>query len=228
MRVETRHAPAFSIARVSLEAGESVKAESGAMAMHSLGITLQAQMQGGLRSALKRSVLGGESLFVTTFTAHPQSPGWVDFAARLPGDIVTFDVTPARGLVLTRGSWLASADGVAIDTKWGGGSSLFGGEGGFVVHCTGQGTVIGACYGALDRHDLAEGQGFTVDSGHLVAYEEQVRIQTRKASTGIIQSVKSGEGLVIDVSGPGSVWTQTRNPQEFIGWLTQVLPFSRG
>jgi uncharacterized protein (TIGR00266 family) len=228
MRVETRQAPSFSIARVFLDPGESVKAESGAMAMHSMGITLAAQMQGGLRSALKRSVLGGESLFVTTFTAHPQAAGWVDVAARLPGDIVTFDVSPGRGFVLTRGSWLASADTVAIDTKWGGASSLFGGEGGFVIHCTGQGTVIGAAYGAIDRHDLAEGQGFTVDSGHLVAYEEQVRIQTRRATTGLLQTAKTGEGLVIDVSGPGSVWTQTRNPHELIGWLTQELPFQRG
>ena len=34
---------------------------------------------------LKRSVLGGESLFMTTLTA-PQSGGWVDVAANLPGD----------------------------------------------------------------------------------------------------------------------------------------------
>jgi uncharacterized protein (TIGR00266 family) len=197
------------------------------MAMHSLGLTLAAQMQGGLRGALKRSVLGGESLFITTFTAHSQAAGWVDVAARLPGDIVTFDVSPGRGLVLTRGSWLASADGVALDTKWGGASSLFGGEGGFVIHCTGTGTVIGACYGALDRHDLGEGQGFTVDSGHLVAYEEQVRIQARRATAGLIQTAKTGEGLVIDVTGPGTVWTQSRNPHELVGWLTRELPFQR-
>jgi uncharacterized protein (TIGR00266 family) len=225
MRVETRHAPAFAIARVSLDPGESFKAEAGAMALHSTGVTLQAQMQGGLGGALKRRVLGGESLFITTFTAHPQVAGWVDVTGRLPGDIVLFDVDPSRGLNLTRGSWLASADSVAIDTKWGGASNLFGGEGGFVIHCTGQGTVVGGCYGALDRHDLAEGQGFTVDSGHLVAYEDQVHIQTRKATKGFMQTLKSGEGLVIDVTGPGSVWTQTRNPHEFLGWLTRELPF---
>ena len=36
---------------------------------------------------------------------------------------------------------LASEMGVTLDTKWGGAKLLFGGEGGFVVHCTGQGKV---------------------------------------------------------------------------------------
>ena len=36
---------------------------------------------------LKRSMLGGESLFMTTFTA-PAAGGWVDVAAHLPGDVI--------------------------------------------------------------------------------------------------------------------------------------------
>jgi uncharacterized protein (TIGR00266 family) len=228
VQVETRHSPSFAVARVHLAPGESVRAESGAMAMTSLGVQIAAQMQGGLLGSLKRSVLGGESLFVTTFTGHPQAPSWVDLAARLPGDVVSFDVTPGRGIVFTRGSWLANDVGVEMDTKWGGARMLFGGEGGFVLHMSGLGTVLGACYGALDRHDLGAGQGFTVDSGHLVAYEETVQIQSRAAAPGLMQSWKSGEGLVLDVHGPGTVWTQTRSPAEFVRWLTSSLPGQRG
>ena len=227
MRIEKRHDPSFSLARLHLDPGEAVRAESGAMAMHSLGVTVEASMQGGMMKALKRSVLGGESLFLSTFRAHPQSSGWVDVAARLPGDVTTFEVTPERGIVLTRGSWLAAASGVEIDTKWGGVRNLFGGEGGFIVHCTGVGPVVAACYGALDRHDLADGQGFTVDSGHLVAYDESITIRARTVSSGLMQTLKSGEGMVIDVTGPGSVWTQSRSPGQLVEWLTMVLPFSR-
>jgi uncharacterized protein (AIM24 family) len=46
----------------------------------------------------------------------------------------------------------------------------------------------------------------------------------RKASGGgLIQSFKSGEGLVFEFSGPGKVWTQTRNPNELVGWLQGML-----
>jgi len=225
MQVEPRHQPSFATARIHLAAGESFQAESGAMAAHSTGIDVQAQMQGGLVRALSRSVLGGESLFVTTFTAHPQQAGWVDLAARLPGDVLVFDVTPGSGLVLTRGSWLGSAATVTLDTKWGGASSMFGGEGGFVIQATGHGSVIASCYGAVDQHDLPAGGGFTVDTGHVVAYEESIpRPALRRVSKGILTTLKSGEGLVFDFVGPGTVWTQNRNPNEFLSWISRASP----
>ena len=224
MRTEVRHNPSFAIVRVFLEPGETAQAEAGAMAMHSLGIDVQAQMKGGLMKSLSRSMLGGESMFITTYTAHPQAAGWVDVAARLPGDAVSLDVTPQHGKVLTRGSWLAASAGVTLDTKWGGFGNLFGGEGGFTVHAGGQGEVIAACYGALDRHELPPGGGFTVDSGHVVAYDDGMQPTLRRVGRGLMTGMTSGEGLVFDFQGPGTVWTQSRNPNEFVGWLSQMLP----
>ena len=227
MQVEVRHNPSFAVARCLLAPGEQVKAESGAMAMQSFGVEVAAQMQGGFMSALKRSALGGESFFISTFTGHPQAQTWVDVAANLPGDIVVLDVDPARALVLTKGSWLASEAGISLDTKWGGSSMFWGGEGGFTVRCSGQGKVVVASYGALDQHVLAEGQGFSIDTGHLVAYQDGMNVQVRKIAKGWVQSAKSGEMLVMDIQGPGTVWTQSRNPNALVDWLTQVLPFTR-
>ena len=51
-------------------------------------MALEAKMEGGALKSLKRSVLGGESLYVSTFTA-PDTGGWVDVAAKLPGGIPT-------------------------------------------------------------------------------------------------------------------------------------------
>jgi uncharacterized protein (AIM24 family) len=39
-----------------------------------------------------------------------------------------------------------------------------------------------------------------------------------------MQTFKSGEGLVFDFSGPGKVWTQTRNPNELLGWIQIMMP----
>jgi uncharacterized protein (AIM24 family) len=50
---------------------------------------------------------------------------------------------------------------------------------------------------------------------------------TRKVTKGIMQTLKSGEGLVMDFVGPGRIYMQTRNPSEYIDWLTSVLPFTR-
>src|SRR6476660_5735443 len=177
MQVELRHNPSYAVARLHLAPGEQFLGEAGVMVMQSFGVTVQSQMQGGFMSALKRSALGGESFFVTTFSGHPQSPTWVDIAARLPGDATVIDCRPDRPLVLTKGSWLASEMGVTLDTKWGGAKLLFGGEGGCVVHCTGQGKVVAVTFGALDQVELALGQGFTIDGGHLVAYDAGMPVQ---------------------------------------------------
>jgi len=224
MQVSIRHNPSFAVARCTLAGGETVRAESGAMMATSDGVGVQAQMQGGLMKSLKRSVLGGESLFVTTFTA-PTQGGWVDVAANLPGDLIVRDVS-AKPWNLSRGSYLSSEGGVEIDTKWGGFRNVFGGEGGFLIHASGSGQVVASCYGALDSVTLGAGEQLVVDSGHMVAFEDGIQMTLRRIS-GTMASLKSGEGVVFEFTGPGEVLMQSRNPGALITWLTQVLPFTR-
>ena len=185
------------------------------------GVTVEAKMQGGLMKSLKRSVLGGESLFIATAQG-----GWVDCAANLPGDAVVRTVGGGKTLNMSRGSFLVCESGVEIDTQWGGFQNLFGGEGGFLVHASGEGEVVAACYGALDTISLGPGEKVVVDSGHMVAYDDTVSMSIRRVA-GTMTSLKSGEGLVFDFTGPGEVLTQTRNPSALISWLTTVLPFTR-
>ncbi|MDX6534602.1 MAG: hypothetical protein QOJ13_1659 [Gaiellales bacterium] len=225
MEVAVRHTPSFAVARCTLAGNETMRAESGAMMATSDGVAIQASMQGGLVKSLKRSVLGGESLFITTYTAPPQG-GWVDCAANLPGDAVVMRLTEGKAINIQRGSYLCSESMVEIDTKWGGFRNLFGGEGGFLIHATGQGEVVASCYGALDRMTLAPGERLVVDSGHMVAYDATIEMTLRRAA-GTMGSMKSGEGFVFEFTGPGEVMTQSRNPDALIGWLTTVLPFSR-
>ena len=225
MQVEIRHSPSFAVARCTLAATEHVKVESGAMAAMSDGVTLDAKMEGGFFKSLSRSALGGNSFFVTTYTSSVDG-GWVDVTATLPGDIIVLDSTPERPLAVTRGSWLANEQSLSMDTKWGGASNLFGGEGGFVSRFDGAGKVVVASYGALDRHALDAGQRMVVDSGHLVAYDAHIAMKARTTG-GVMKSLKSGEGIVVEITGPGLVWTQSRNPNALVTWLTNVLPFSR-
>jgi uncharacterized protein (TIGR00266 family) len=227
MHVDVRHSPAFAVARVNLEPGEQLKAESGAMMAMSAGVDLQASTQGGVMKGLKRSFLGGESLFVSTFTA-PAGGGWVDVAHHLTGDVIVAGILPDQPMNVTKGCWLASSATVELDTRWGGFKSLFGGEGGFLIHAHGQGTILLACYGAIDTVDLAAGERLTIDSGHVVAYGPTVEFQLRKASNGFVQMLKSGEGFVFDFTGPGWVMTQSRNPSALAAWVRQVMPGQTG
>ena len=66
---EVLHQPAFSLAVIRLQPEQSIQAEAGAMVSMSANIELQSQMKGGLFGAIKRAA-GGESAFVSTFTAR--------------------------------------------------------------------------------------------------------------------------------------------------------------
>jgi uncharacterized protein (TIGR00266 family) len=226
MDITVRHNPSFTVARVGLAGGETVKVESGAMMATSGGVAMEAKMDGGLLKSLKRATLGGESLFITTLTA-PAQGGWVDVAANLPGDAIVQNVGDGQAVFIQRGSWLCSSSGVELDTKWGGFKNLFGGEGGFVVRAAGTGQLVLSCYGALDTVDLAAGETLTLDTGHMVAYSEGTTMSIRTATGGAIASAKTAEGLVFDFTGPGWVMTQSRNPKQLITWLGANMPGSR-
>jgi uncharacterized protein (TIGR00266 family) len=226
MEITIRHSPAFSIARCQLVGGEVLKVQPDAMVAHSPGMELSARVDGGVMRGLKRKMLGGESFFVTTYTAPPQG-GFVDVAPYLFGDMLTLPVPNGHALILSRSGWVASGPDVDIDARWGGFKNMFGGEGGFVVRATGQGDVILGCLGALDLFELGAGERLILDSNHMVAYDETVTYNLRRAVEGrSIQSVKTGEGFVFEFTGPGRVYGQTRSPQSFLTWLKGALTLS--
>lgn len=218
MQVRTRHTPSYGVARLMLAPGEPVQVESGAMLATSYGVAVSASAQGGVLKSLARAAFGGESLFVSTYTA-PQQGGWVDVAPNLPGDLNVIELDGRTGWCVTKGCWLASASTAQVDVQWSGFKNLFGGEGGFLAHATGRGPVVVACYGALDTMTLQPGEFVTVDTGHVVAYADTVQSRLRQISQGASQSLRSGEGLVFDFAGPGQVLVQTRTPRGLVSWL---------
>ncbi len=190
----------------------------------SAGVTLDVGTGGGLMAGLKRSVLAGESFFVTTYTA-PQQGGWVDVAGVLPGDIIGIDIKPDRPFFVTKGCWIANSFGTEVTSKWGGGKNLFGGEGGFGLQATGQGQVVVSVYGALDIVDLQPGESIVVDTGHVVAYDLGIQFRLRRAVEGkTFSSLTSGEGFVFDFFGPGRLLLQSRNPSALTSWIHQQAP----
>lgn len=62
-----------------------------------------------------------------------------------------------------------------------------------------------------------------LDTGHLVAIDATVQYSIRKVG-GWKSTIFSGEGLVLDIKGPGRVIAQSRNPGEFVNWLNPMLP----
>jgi uncharacterized protein (AIM24 family) len=81
-------------------------------------------------------------------------------------------------------------------------------------------------YGAIHAIDLAAGQQYVVDSGHMVGWEEAVTYEVRKAGNWK-STILGGEGLVVALTGPGRIYVQTRSQDSFLDWLIPKLPTQR-
>jgi uncharacterized protein (TIGR00266 family) len=221
MRTEISYSPAFAMATVHMDQGESMKAEAGAMMAMTPSVEIQTSTKGGVLKGLKRSVLGGESFFMNTFTASGPD-AHVVVAPSLPGDIIIWPLT-GNTVYLQSGSYLASPETIDIDSKWGGAKTFFSREGLFMLKCNGTGDLLVSSYGAIQALDLTEGQSYVVDTGHMVGWEEGVGYEVQKAGNWK-SSILGGEGLVVKLTGPGRVYFQTRSPDSFLDWLIPKLP----
>lgn len=225
MQIDIGYRPAHSLAKVSLQHGEQLVAESGALVGMSTNVQMQTQNQGGLMGGLKR-MFGGESFFRNTFTAA-NGPGEVLLAHALCGDMTVLEMTPT-GYFLTSSTYIASSPGVQIETKLGGMKSFFSGEGVFCMKATSQqpGQILIGAFGGIE--EVACDGNMVIDTGHLVAWDASLTYKVGKSGSGWIASYLSGEGLVCHFQGQGRIWMQSRNPPAYGQEIGKMLPPRKG
>lgn len=225
MQAEILYRPSYSLTVVKLEPNEEIRVEAGAMVSMSPGVTLETKMAGGILASLKRSMLGKESFFLNDYRA-PAQGGEITLAPVLPGDMMVLDLG-GENLVVQSGSYVASSEGIEIDTKWTGAQTFFAREGLIMLKASGSGKLILGSYGAIHEKDLKAGEVYTVDTGHLVAFSEGMGFKVKTVG-GVKSTLFSGEGLVVDLTGTGKLFMQTRSDDAFLSWLIPKLPTQKG
>ncbi len=221
MEFEILYQPSYALAKIALRGGESIVAESGAMVAMSDNVEIQTEARGGLFGGLKRSMLGGESFFQNTFVAQ-NGPGEVMFAPALPGDIAHLRLN-GETVFVQSGSYMASSPDIEVDTKWSGAKGFFSKEGLFLLRASGMGDLFLSSYGGIHEITLNPGQSYTIDTGHMVAFDSTIDYNVRKVG-GLKSTLFSGEGLVASYSGTGRLFMQTRSEDAYLSWLIPQLP----
>ena len=225
MKHRIMYQPSYSLLELTLEDGESVLSETGAMVSMTPNIQLKTAARGGILGGLKRSLLGGESFFINTFTCQG-GQGELTLAPTLSGDVMHAPMT-GGSLYVQSGSYLAGSEAITVDTKWGGARTFLQGQGLFLLKCDGIGDLFLSSYGAIHALELAPGQQYVVDTGHVVAFDGTIDYKVR-GSGGLKELFLSGEGLVCDFTGPGRLYLQTRSWQSFLSFLVSKMPKNSG
>ncbi|GAB4486010.1 MAG: TIGR00266 family protein [Anaerolineales bacterium] len=220
MQIDIQHRPSYSLAVVQLAPNERIRAESGAMVSMSASVNIETKAEGGILKSLSRAVLGGESFFQNFYQAGPQG-GEVTLAPELPGDIALIDMH-GETLMVQTGSYLASENGIDLSAKISM-KALMSAEGLSMLEAKGSGKLLVSSYGAIYEKTLASGEKYIVDTSHLVAFNSTLQAVPRAAG-GLKATLLSGEGLVVELTGPGRLYIQTRSPKALINWIIPQLP----
>jgi uncharacterized protein (TIGR00266 family) len=213
--------PVFTTLTLTLGPGETVRAEAGAMVSMSPTLELKSKTQGRGLGGMLRAAIGGEGLFAAEYTAEG-GPGELVLAPATPGAILSFEMT-GNTIFAQGGAYIAGSTDLELSTQ-GSVKALVSGEGLFLQKISGVGTVFLSSYGAVMEKELAAGEHYIVDTGHLVAFEETVTYTIRKAARGLVSTVMSGEGLVCNFVGPGKLWIQSRNLKGFAQLIAKMIP----
>ena len=225
MRYDLLQKPDFTLLRIVFDApGEQMLAESSAMVARDHAVDMKTQMRGGLLSAAKRKLLGGESIFQNTFTAT--APGQRLWLAPGPeGDVEVVQCDGVTPIFLSSGAFLASAPSVTLDTQWGGARGFFSGAGLFLLKAQGTGPLFFAAYGGIHAVDVGPA-GYVCDTSHIVGFTGGLSYDVRKLG-GLKSLFFSGEGLVCHFHGHGRLWISTRNPGGLVSFLQPFRAVSR-
>jgi uncharacterized protein (TIGR00266 family) len=214
MEFDIQGNPDYGQVRVRLNPGEKFIAEGGSMAWMDSAMQSKARLLGGFFRALLRKVTGGESMFVGEYFSD--SGGEAAFSPSTPGTVLQRTLR-GDSIILTAGSFMACTPGVVLSTKFGGMRGLFSGEGLFFLECSGNGELLFNSYGAIIEKEI-DGS-FIVDTSHVVAWEPSLSYSIQGMG-GIKSTLLSGEGLVMNFSGRGKIFLQTRTLEGMASWLS--------
>jgi len=222
LKFEIKYKPSYAMLVATLEQGETITAEAGAMTYMEPTIEVHTRKrEKSLLGTLGLSLIGGQSFWVNDYTATNGSAE-VAFVAAPVGDIKQLDIAPGSGFVIQKSAYVASTSGIDLDVKWEGFTKGLFGQGLFMLKATGSGQMFINTFGAIDTHTLRPGQTLIVDNFHLVGFSESCSYKVTRLG-GLKETLLSGEGLVTQITGPGDVHIQTKNMQEFIEWLWTLL-----
>ncbi|PXX42496.1 TIGR00266 family protein [Undibacterium pigrum] len=218
---------------VSMKRGEKIYCESDAMVMMEANLELKGKMQGGLISSLMRRMANGESFFQQHIEAV-NGDGDCLLSPVLPGAMQVVDIGP-RQYILNDGAFVAATAGVEMKTRMQNlGNALFAQSGGFfVMESSGSGQMVVSGFGSMFELEVAPGKDVIIDNSHVVCWDHTLHyeISVTTGSTGggvggflgnIVNSVTSGEGIVLRFKGSGKVYICSRNRDAFVEWMQKV------
>ncbi|OJJ00101.1 hypothetical protein ASPVEDRAFT_81680 [Aspergillus versicolor CBS 583.65] len=200
------HRDCNTVLTLQLAVGCPLRVKPGVM----IGMSPTMTLKGTINFGLVKLISGGEMA-----TSEYTGPGELLIAPTVLGDVTVIRLAEPQKWQVGRDAFLASTSGVKYDHKAQSLSkTFFSGEGLWIYSFYGTGLLWLQSFGAILKKDLADGETYFINNGHLVAWNCKYKLE-RVASGGILSNISAGEGLACKFIGPGTVYLQSRNVAAF-------------
>jgi uncharacterized protein (TIGR00266 family) len=214
----------MGLIQFTMNKGEKITAEAAAMVFIKGNIETETRMRkGGFLKSLKAAALGGESFFVNEFIAQEDNCK-LGLTGNMLGDIEVILVD--EEFIVQSGSFVGSTSGLTLDTKWQGFTKGIFGSNLFMLKTVGTGDMFVNGWGGIVSTKLESGEKMILDNYQLVALSSTADYKVSKHGS-FKTTLFGGEALIIEITGPGTVYFQTKNIMEFVRALIPFLPKNR-
>lgn len=193
---------------ITLEAGETVYADSGTFVSKTKTITMTPKLAGGIVSAVERRATGATAL-LTEFEAKGDE-GKVAVAGVFPGKVLQITLQDGQRFTVEKKSFLAAESTVKYSLQV---MSLevmmLGKTGPALLELVGPGNIFIHVVGDIIQHDITPDNTIEVNLGHFAGFDSQLKysikfvdnVQTAMfGGIGLFLATFEGEGRVISHS----------------------------
>ena len=216
--------PSFGEVVLDLQRGQKIVTQFGCMNYMDGNMKVDTSSRGGFMSGLKRLFLTSSSMFLTTYMGMRES-NEISFSSQLPGDILPVIIRPSEKIIISPYSLVCFTNNLTINSK----RRLRGfltNEGIYqteLVNKTNKdGLLFLSSYGGYKKVKIPKGKTIKLDNGLFLCSHTDTKYDIAIAG-GIKSGLLSGEGLMMEFTGPCEIYTQGRSIDSLLNFLRRHL-----
>lgn len=210
---------------LNLEPGQTIYTNGSTMIWMDANINVKTKT-GGIFGGLKRA-FAGDSMFLTYYTGVSPNGNKICLASHLPGDMTKIVIKPGSKKVIASNSVVCCTENIKFDTKFSA-RGIFSGDA-FLSSVSvpedspKPGVVWLGAFGSINIIEVKNGEKYTVDNYHFLASDSKVNYTLGKLG-GFKSAILSGEGIVMNFTGPCKIMIQNRKLMNFAYYLSAYIP----
>ena len=217
------HQSGFGHVKFDLKKGDSIVTNRGVMSYVDSDVHVKTSSRGGIMKGMFRKMLTSEGMFLTTYTGTGYSGQVLKCSAILPGHILDMDVNPGVRLMISPKCLLCFSDNLMTNSKRRL-RGIFMSEGIYqteiINNSNKKGMVWLSSYGGVEKLTLKSGEKLKVDNGLFLCASTDVKYDITKLG-GIKSTVLSGEGIVMEFTGPCTLYVQGNSVDNLLEYVTE-------